>query len=196
MKKYLTIGLVAVSFAVAAQEQPKFGVGIEGGIAVSNALVDATKNEAQRVANYYGETTYYSADRRAGFGRLYGEYRFNPIVGAEIGLFSTTKFKSNIHNSYGSADYSARVYGLDAAAKINPLANGFYVKLGAHQSTAELSGYSSASSSGIGWLAGLGYEQDFTKNIAGNIGYTHYARLGGDNDVNANVFYVGGKYKF
>jgi opacity protein-like surface antigen len=216
MKKLMiTLAVLTASGLASAQTTSEgwYG-GFEAGVAKSNAVKDGAK----KIASELGEPdTGIQHDTTSSAYRLYVGKQINKTFAVEGGYFSTGNFTSSateaIPLSGNDASVTAKLtgsaQGFEIVGKANPFENGFFVKAGLHRSKVKekftvsatddgktASASISASESGIGYLAGLGYEHDFTKELAGNVSYTRYFKLGGESDIKADLITVGVKYKF
>ena len=181
---------------------PRNYFGIDGGY----AMVDIKAAEtAQALANASGRTTAYSYNKGTSFGRLFGGVNVHKNVDIEAGFFTTGKLTANYSNTLGTASESYSATGFDLSVVLRPSPTGFYAKVGAHNSrvdgnaTVRISTYSgsaSASQSGTGMFAGLGYDFKFSNDVVGSVGYSYYDKIGGLTGVHASVLSFGIAKKF
>jgi len=193
--------LLAVFFMPAvSMAQTKSGFGVEAGY----AWIDTqAKENAQEIANITGETTTVSYDKADLAGRIFAYYDFNNQFGVQLGYFKTASLDQTHTNSLGTATISYDATGVDLAGVFKPNNSGFYGKAGIHQSkvngaaSVTIGGDTvalSASDSGSGYLAGIGFESPVDKNMSWTVGITYYDSLGGLSDANATFVSVGLKY--
>ncbi|MFJ3057684.1 outer membrane beta-barrel protein [Herbaspirillum sp. NPDC087042] len=168
-------------------------VGLEGGIASINAIATPTNGVKTSETNETGAL-------RALVG-----YQINKNFALELGYFVTDDFKQDGTNVARTVRYNvkANVQGADLSViyKFTEFVPGLYLKAGATQSKVSLelsqpSGTSKFSTSGSGYLYGLGYEFSVTKNVGINVGFTRLEKLGGQSENKMNLYSAGVKYKF
>ena len=177
-----------------AQSTPYFG--IEGGY----ALVDINASDtAQAIANATGSTTRVKYDYGALSGRAFAGLGINDSIALEIGAFATMSVDAKYSNATGSASEAFSGKGLDLSAKFTHASN-FFARGGIHYSQvtgdsqinmAGVNVASNGSQSGVGFLAGAGFND---KRADGSILYYEYRylnKLGGLDTANAHMFVVG-----
>ncbi|TQK13566.1 opacity protein-like surface antigen [Herbaspirillum sp. SJZ130] len=198
MKKYVSMtagAMLAMAVSVSASAQAVKSnqgvyVGVDGGFANVPSLASPANHRVT------------SETKNAGFIRGALGYHLTPNWAWELGYFGTGDFKQSGTN--GSSNYNAKykASGADFTAiyKLTAGVPGLFLKAGV--SYAEVSGSGiqfsdgSQSASGMGYLLGLGYEYDFTRNWSANLAYTRYQRVGSVDNLNANVLGAGLKYRF
>jgi len=208
LKQLLVVaGLVSISATSFAKgDQSKFYFGLDGGLARTNALVDTAHENLPVIANDFQTGVRSKTDRGTTFFRGNIGRQITPTAAIELGYFQTGNWKSEIHtsNGYPLGNMKANASGFELAGIVKPFDNGVFLKGGVHRSTTEvsLSGHlaeiygQSAKTTGTGYLIGLGYETQISNTVSTNIAYTHYAKLGGESGVKADVVTAGLKYKF
>lgn len=201
MKKrtvFLTIAMALSAQSVFAQTADNgVYVGLEGAYAIAKSM--DPPNGARKTS----ETTGVAALRA-----LVG-YEFNQNLAVELGYFATDDFKQSGVALSGGATYDEKinVKGVDLALlyKLTEFAPGLFLKAGATHtklsasatdSIGLVSEESNASTSGTGYLFGLGYEFTVMPQVGARLSYTRYEKLGGESDNALNVFSAGVKYKF
>jgi YD repeat-containing protein len=193
--------LLAVFFMPAvSMAQTKAGFGVEAGYAWVDTYAE---DNAQAIANASGRTTTVTYDEADLAGRIYGYYNFNNQFGIQVGYFKTASLDQTHTNTAGSATISYDATGIDLSGVFKPNNSGFFGKAGIHQSkvngaaSATIGGTSyrlSAADSGMGFLAGIGFEGPIDKNMAWTVGITYYDSLGGLNEADATFVNVGLKF--
>lgn len=203
MKKSLLLAatVLAVIATSSAQAQTAskapFYAGIEGGI----VSVKGTQTGP-------GETVT-SENKTPLLGRLSAGYQITPNVSMELGYFFSGDYKQSVRNGANTSDYKASYKGADLTAvyKFTDGLPGLFLKAGA--TYAKVSGNlttrtagvvvtnkESGSATGLGYLLGIGYEMNLTEQLAGNVSYTRYQRVGGADNNDMDAFTVGLKYRF
>ncbi len=201
------------SSAANTAHTPKHGTGLYLGIEGIKRDVNLNNN---------GQVGYQWAEHKRARGkgaRLSLGYKVNDNVALELGYM--TGFSIRDHKTYPmgvvSYDASARVTGGDVSViyHFTDYLPGVYVRGGA--SYMQVSGTSvtknrmeyrarhnyvfpdkkeSNRHSGLGVVAGIGYETAVTDHMHFNVGYTRYQGIAGDKQNAINLFSVGGKYHF
>lgn len=206
MKKNLLAAVLLSAAATGAMAQsqsiPRNYVGIDGGY----AFVDIKAGEtAQTIANRSGRTTTVIYDKAAIFGRLFGGINVHKNIDIEAGIFTTGSLKANYSNALGTANESYSATGFDISAVLRPEPTGFYLKLGAHNTTIEgkasvtistTTVSANASQTGVGLFGAVGYDFKFSNDLVGGFGLSFYDKIGGLSGVNATILSVGISKKF
>jgi hypothetical protein len=197
MKKQIVMLLASSLMAGAVVAQTKddsaFYVGVDAGYA------------ALAVSNY----------SKASLPRLFGGYQFSQNVALELGYFNPPDFKreDGYEDSRGKSRGNTRlkIKGFDLAAiyKFTEFVPGLFLKAGITRGTADKSEEGSGvrdsasftyskygSQSGIGYLAGLGYELNLTGGLDARLAYTRHERIAAVHDGKLNVFSLALKYRF
>jgi len=113
----------------------------------------------------------------SGIGRIFGGYNFNESVAIELGAYRMATYE------YRSSSLNANVdnWGIDYSLLLRPDKstglNGLFVRAGGHWSDTSVDACifscGSASQSGNGFLAGVGYDAKFNEAMAARISYTY-----------------------
>jgi opacity protein-like surface antigen len=142
-------------------------------------------------------------DSSSGF-RLFGSTPLNQKTDIEFGFFThsdfTVKYDFTFVPLVGTQTYSFS--GLDLSAVHKPLNNGFFVKGGLHSSRYNIdtqvrsttTGFTSSvdtSGTGIGFLAGLGYEATVSDGVKARASIVRYMNIGGESDLAMNLMTLG-----
>jgi hypothetical protein len=134
------------------------------------------------------------------YGRLFSGIKLNQNVAFELGLFRT----GDTDYRFSYATVSAYGYGYDASVIVRPDessgVNGLFFRLGGHYDRYEFScrGYcnvDTASLSGGGALAGVGYDAKLNDSVSARFSYTYYDRVAGTSS-SANSAAIGILFKF
>lgn len=183
--------IISLSSILKAED---ISLGVDLGFGFIDIGADDT---AQTIANHSGSTVTASYDTGAWFGRIYGEYKITDGTYLDLGLFTTGDVTAKYTLSGATASESYSANGVDVSAVIKEKdTEGFFFKGGIHSSTIDgnadvtISGttYSAqATSSGVGFLAGTGYDYDDGTRA----GITFYSNLGGDSAADAWLIYYG-----
>jgi hypothetical protein len=208
IQKLALISLLSLSVsAFAAEKQGSYG-GIELGYL-------GLQNEAQASANdlvrAFGGSATVNSDSGMAVGRLFGGYNFNENIGIELGAYRTSDFDQTASGTTSGGAYTARAtlynYGVDGSFLIRPNIstglNNLFVRFGGHWSetnadasfAGSVAGTAWAYQRGTGWLAGLGYDADVSKDVSVRISWTHRDRIAGS-DYYANIGMIGAKFNF
>ena len=183
--------IISISPILKAED---ISLGVDLGFGFIDIGADDT---AQTIANQSGSTVTASYDTGAWFGRIYGEYKIADSTYLDVGLFTTGDItaKYTLSGATASESYSANGVDVSAVIKENDT-EGFFFKGGMHSSTIDgnadvtISGTTytaQATSSGVGFLAGTGYDYDDGTRA----GITFYSNLGGDSAADAWLIYYG-----
>ncbi|MCP1573458.1 opacity protein-like surface antigen [Herbaspirillum rubrisubalbicans] len=187
----------SVASAQAVKSDRGFYVGLEGGAANYDIDVERSRNTTEK--------------NDAGMVRLGIGYQFNPNFSLEAGYFRIGETSVEYKDTFTRDGSKARINGFDliASYKFTGGLPGLYVKGGLTQATVTEDGYnefrdlgrvsvtnSRETSSGTGYLLGVGYEYDLTKSFSINGGYTRYQSLAGHSNADVNFFSAGLKYRF
>jgi len=202
MKKLAFVAALATA-TVSAPAMASGYAGAEGGY----AWVDIkAKQTAQELANLSGSTVTYTHDKAAFMGRLFGGYDISPNLALEVGGFTTGNLSATYTITGASASESYSASGLDVSIVLKPSPEGFYAKLGMHNS--KVSGnaslviggvtyaVASTTKSGTGVMGGIGYQSELSPNLYWQAGWTYYGNLGGISSANANFISFGVTSKF
>lgn len=191
--------LLVVSAAVSAQSaNSDYGVylGVEGG--VGNMDVDLEAG-----------TAVLSETSNVGVARAAIGYRFDRNFAVEAGYFHTGAYELKEQVGRGQYDhFSAKAKGFDLALiyRMTQFLPGLYVKGGLIHSTVSgrldevqnqrVRESHTFSRSGAGYLMGLGYELDLSRELSLTAGYTRLQQLAGESRINLNLFSAGLRYRF
>jgi hypothetical protein len=207
MKKLLILATVAVisSTALAAEKNGGYG-GIELGY---TRIDDAAQDTANSLVAVNGGSSSVRSDTSMAVGRLFAGYSFNENISAEFGAYRTSDFDQTFSGvTSGSAAYSGTAslynYGVDYSLLVRPGVatglNGLFARFGGHWSETNVdvtvtggSGY--AYVRGSGWLAGLGYDAEISKDATVRTSWTYRDKISGE-DAYANIGSVALMFKF
>lgn len=215
MKKSLmslaVISALLSTHAFAADAQK---VGFYGGAEIGYSKI---QNQSQEVANSLvssvGGAVSVTQSTGVGIGRLFAGYNFNESLAFELGYLwsgdANLKAAGVTGNSVGyTANYNASVNGIDYSLLVRPSVesgwNGLFGRIGGHYLDASRDITSSGgvtfqnpntSSSGGGFLVGIGYDAAIADKVDFRGSYTYYDSLAGG-DGHANVFSIGVLRKF
>ena len=195
MIRFLLICLLFLSYNLFAKEGESH-FGIDGGYAFLDIGAEAT---AQRIADLSGSTVTVTYDEGAWVGRIYGDYSLSDTTLLEVGFFVSGDVNAEYTLSGASASEAYNAVGIDFSGVFKD-SSGLFGKIGIHSS--EVDGIANitiggttyaaqASSSGTGFLFGIGMDDD--KN-GSRFGYTYYANLGGISDADAGFLYYGFRF--
>jgi hypothetical protein len=134
-------------------------------------------------------------------------YRLSPDFDLELAYFTTGDYKQSATN--GVASYNARLsaHGEDLALvyHFSETLPGMFVKAGLVQSKLDgavvstirsRSSYATSTTSGLGYLAGLGYGIKLGGTFEARLGYTFYTNVGGMSNVKLHMLSAGLGYGF
>jgi hypothetical protein len=196
MKKALVFSLAAMAVGVA---QAQMSVGVEGGF--FQADIDSVV--ASEIRSTGQSVTATTDDSSSGF-RLFGSAPISGKTDIEFGFFTHSDFSVKYNFTFlplvGTQTYSFS--GLDLSAVHKPLNNGFFVKGGLHSSRYDIdtqvrgttTGFTSSvstSDTGIGYLAGLGYEATLSQGVKARASFVRYMNIGGESDLAMNLMTLG-----
>jgi opacity protein-like surface antigen len=190
--------LAATSLSVSAQavkSDSGFYLGVEGGLA------NTGKNQSTPGYRVISDVS------KVGFMRGVAGYRFSGNMALEAGYFGTRDAKLEQSNGTRSDHVHANVRGSDLAAiyKFSDGLPGLFLKGGLSYATLSISETTTTagssiqrkgSSTGMGYLLGVGYELDLSRNLSANVGYTRYQRVAGLENSKLGVISAGAKYRF
>ena len=205
MKKFVVIGLVALSSAVMAQVKTGY-MGIEGGYSSVSDQSDELKNAA---VSSYGGTA--SASQKTGITsyRIYGGMDVNDKISLELGYMGSSSVTATLSGrSSGAVNYSMdiglKLTGYDYSVMWFPnrtsTQRGGFLRIGGHNTKLSGSGavvvsgtrYSSnISDSGTGLQFGVGYEGDLTQTIDYRVGVSRYNKVAGESGTGVSVISAG-----
>lgn len=213
MKKYQVLllssvlSLTSFTFAFATEKQGGYG-GIELGYL---GLQDEAQASANDLVRAFGGSASVTSDSGMVVGRLFGGYNFNENIGIELGAYRTSDFDQTASGSTSGGAYTGRAtlynYGVDGSFLIRPSIstglNNLFVRFGGHWSetnadasfTGSVAGRAWAYQRGTGWLAGVGYDADISKDVSVRVSWTHRDRIAGS-DYYANIGMIGAKFNF
>ena len=193
--RFFLILFLFLSYNLFARERESH-FGIDGGYAFLD--IGATET-AQRIANLSGSTVTVSYDEGAWVGRIYGDYSFSDTTLLEVGFFVSGEVNAKYTLSGATASEAYTATGIDFSGVFKD-SSGFFGKIGMHSSEVDgkanitISGTTyaaQASSSGSGFLFGIGMDDDINGS---RFGYTYYANLGGVSDADAGFLYYGFRF--
>jgi opacity protein-like surface antigen len=134
-------------------------------------------------------------------------YQLSKNWALELAYLTTGDFRQNASN--GVINYQARLSakGEDLALvyRFSEVVPGLFVKAGMSQTRLQTqvtivtplgTTARTNSTSGNGYLAGVGYQFDLSNALAARLGYTRYEHIGGQNNIKLNVFSAGLTYRF
>ena len=226
MSKQITVLLVAslilfLSSAVNAQSSNAaslgggWSVGVEAGaIDVSKLASEIAVSNGTRIVNTFGGYASETYTTTIGSGRIYLGKSITENINGEVGYMATSPLTINYAGrtagnvawtaqqsfSVASGDVFATLHG----DKDTSLEN-IYLKLGVHYSSVSASTSASAggttasssySYSGVGPALGIMYDKGLSKVFDVRISYVYYGNIAGQSGLNANLYNVGGVYKF
>lgn len=181
-------------------------MGIETGAAHADTQVDAT---AQAIANTVGSTVYYTYNPVTAAFRVFGGHRVDPLLRLELGYFRTANLTANYRfvsgGSYAYATESFSASGLDASVLLHPENSGWFGRVGVHASQLNASAsytdnrYRASvglQRSGVGALAGLGFEYDRDTQNTIRYGWTRYFGVGGVSGADVDFISAAWMVKF
>jgi hypothetical protein len=205
MRSASIIVIFWLSSSALANAQSSY-IGVEAAVAHADMKVS---NTAQSISNTVGSPVFYTYNPVTTAFRFYGGHRINPFLRLEVGYFRTAnlsadyRFISNGSFAYAKESYSAS--GIDGALLFHPLDSGWFGRLGVHASQLNASASYTDSRyianiglkhSGVGALAGLGYEYDHDTNNAIRYGWMRYFGVGGVSGANVDFISVAWLIKF
>ena len=202
MKKSTVVGAwILVLFGATVHAQDSY-LGIETGAAHADTQVDAT---AQAIANTVGSTVYYTYNPVTAAFRVFGGHRVDPLLRLELGYFRTANLTANyrFNSAYATESYSAS--GVDAAVLLHPENSGWFGRVGVHASQLNASasytdinyrGSIGLQRSGVGALAGLGFEYDRDTQNTIRYGWTRYFGVGGVSGADVDFISAAWMVKF
>lgn len=202
MKKSTVVGAwILVLFGATVHAQDSY-LGIETGAAHADTQVDAT---AQAIANTVGSTVYYTYNPVTAAFRVFGGHRVDPLLRLELGYFRTANLTANYRfdSAYATESYSAS--GVDAAVLLHPENSGWFGRVGVHASQLNASasytdinyrGSIGLQRSGVGALAGLGFEYDRDTQNTIRYGWTRYFGVGGVSGADVDFISAAWMVKF
>lgn len=202
MKKSTVVGAwILVLFGATVHAQDSY-LGIETGAAHADTQVDAT---AQAIANTVGSTVYYTYNPVTAAFRVFGGHRVDPLLRLELGYFRTANLTANYRfdSAYATESYSAS--GVDAAVLLHPEKSGWFGRVGVHASQLNASasytdinyrGSIGLQRSGVGALAGLGFEYDRDTQNTIRYGWTRYFGVGGVSGADVDFISAAWMVKF
>lgn len=178
MKKLLTVSLMAlISVNTLAADKESY-VGVEAG--------------------YVHVKTPGFSDG-SGIARVFGGYNFNESIGIELGAYrmATYQYRSGVINA------NVDNWGIDYSLLLRPNKssglNGLFVRAGGHWSDTSVDACAfscgSASQSGSGFLAGVGYDAKLNEATSARISYTYRDSVS-DLDADGHVTTIGLLYGF
>jgi hypothetical protein len=190
----LTI-LSIISFPRNAEaEKGKLSVGLDIGVGWHDF---GAKEAAQRVG---ASVTY---DKATFVGRLFADYGVSEDFLLDLGLFKSGNLDATYTIAGASATEAYSAFGVDAAVVYSPSKMPFFIKGGAHISkifgdaSITIGGTSyaaSATATGVGWLAGAGFQGKTGASKNWRAGFTYYGNLGGESGADVGFLFAG--YKF
>jgi hypothetical protein len=134
-------------------------------------------------------------------------YQLSKNWGLELAYLTTGDFRQNASN--GVVDYRARLSAkgedLSLLYRFSESLPGLFVKAGVSQTRLQTqvttvtpvgSMSKTVTTSGNGYLTGVGYQFDVRNDLAGRLGYTRYVRVGGQDNIKLNVLSAGITYRF
>ena len=210
MKKLIIASFLTMPLVVMAADNQGPYLGVELGY---TRIDDAAQNTANNLVGAVGGSATVTSDTSMAIGKIFAGYQFTENFSAEIGAYRTSDFDMHASGTAsGGAAYTAtsstNVYGVEGSLLLRPSVstglNGLFGRIGGHWDKAESdvsasSGGSRATGnywvSGSGFLAGLGYDAEISKNVNARISYTYYDSVAGA-DAYANVGSVAVFYKF
>lgn len=208
MKKIL-IAAACLTVGLAAQAQTvdkKFYGGIEVGV---TQISDQTAATNASLVSALGGTASSSQDTSVNDYRIFGGYKFNENIGAELGYMQTSNFDMTVRGvTGGSVAYtgsaSAKLSGYDYSVLLRPSIssnlNNLFLRLGGHYYTADATGSVTAtggnasmntSKSGSGFLYGIGYDLNVLDNVGVRFSVNHLDKIAGDSENSATVYSIG-----
>ena len=207
MKKLLILATVAAisSAALAAEKNGGYG-GIELGY---TRIDDAAQDTANSLVAVNGGSSSVRSDTGMAVGRIFIGNNFNENIGAEFGAYRTSEFDqtfSGVTRTGGAYSGTASLdnYGVDYSLLVRPSVstglNGLFARFGGHWSETNVdvtvtggSGYGYVR--GSGWLAGLGYDAEISKEATLRASWTYRDQISGE-DAYANIGSLGLVFKF
>ena len=196
----LTI-LSIISFPRNAEaEKGKLSVGLDIGYGWHDF---GAKETAQTIANASGQTVTYTYDKATFVGRLFADYGVSEDFLLDLGLFKSGNLDATYTIAGASATEAYSAFGVDAAVVYSPSKMPFFIKGGAHISkifgdaSITIGGTSyaaSATATGVGWLAGAGFQGKTGASKNWRAGFTYYGNLGGESGADVGFLFAG--YKF
>jgi hypothetical protein len=176
-------------------------VGLNVGAAIVNPRADLNANSIQRAS---GASTFYSYNSRVGLARGFVGLKVHKNLDLEVGYFSTSNINVSYVNSNGTINEASSVRGGDLSLIFRPLEKGVFFRAGAHRSqvkTAFSNGMvgvitTDGYQTGTGYLLGLGYAGEISKDADWIAEYTYLHNLGGVEGLNAGAVTVGVNTKF
>jgi hypothetical protein len=206
MKKIVVATLLALPILSIAADNKSSYAGVELGY---TRIDDAAQDTANSLVAVNGGSSSVRSDTGMAIGRIFAGYSFNENIAAEFGAYRTTDFDQSFTGLTRSGGaYSGTVnlnnYGVDYSLLLRPSVstglNGLFARVGGHWSETDVSvtvtggsGYGYAK--GSGWLAGLGYDAEISKDLTARASWTYRDSISGE-DAYANVASAALMYKF
>jgi hypothetical protein len=201
MKKSPIGWILGLVFSTCAHAQVSY-IGIETAVAHADTKVPQT---AQAIANTVGSTVYYTYNPVTAAFRVFGGHRVDPLLRLELGYFRTANLTANyrFNSAYATESYSAS--GVDAAVLLHPENSGWFGRVGVHASQLNASasytdinyrGSIGLQRSGVGALAGLGFEYDRDTQNTIRYGWTRYFGVGGVSGADVDFISAAWMVKF
>ena len=178
------------------------------------AIHKLSGSPASEISSFAGGSVDISRDKGTFSGRVFGGYKVLENLDLELGYFQSASYSENFNGAAdGGVTYSGnasqKVSGLDYSVLLRPSIstgfNGAFVRLGGHYSRAKhhmsmtsegVTEAASASESGAGVMAGIGYDYSIAKNVDLRGEYNHMESVGGRSDTPMNTFRIGVVGKF
>lgn len=196
MRQVLVLSVAVLAVGVA---QAQMSVGVEGG--VFQADIDSAVASEIRST---GRSVSASIDDSSSGFRLFGSSPLNPKTNMEFGFFTHSDFSVQYDFTFvpliASQTYSFS--GLDLSAVHKPFDGGFFVKGGLHASrynidtrlrntSTRFSTSVNTSGTGVGFLAGLGYEVTVLEGVKARASFVRYMNIGREPDLAMNLMTIG-----
>lgn len=159
----------------------------------------ATSTEFSNIKPYVGVGyTYLNNDSDIHFLGMTAGLQFNEFFGAEVfwnKSVNNIDFEDDFEELGVSTDADVQYYGIGLTGKY-PLQNNFYTKgmigysrVNLDVDVTYLGKTISDSENDSGFIAQVGFGYNYTKNLAGELSYTHHSAFDGFNGVNAQLKY-------
>lgn len=185
--------------------KPEFYLGLQGGGA---RLANNAQISADRLVSLNGGSAVVTQNRNLAIGRVFAGFKLTENFDAEIGYFQSGNLNINFSGLTGAgAAYSGRTTaitkGFDYSLLLRPsYSSGFnsaFLRIGGHRSKLDTttSGVNiiggSTSTSGNGYLYGLGYDINVNDNFDARLEVTRLQRIAGlrDNNSDFTQFSIG-----
>lgn len=134
-------------------------------------------------------------------------YQLSPDFALELAYITTGDYKQSATNGMASYDARLSAHGEDLALlyHLTEALPGVFVKAGLVQSTLDSavvsrlrsrSSYATSTTSGLGYLAGVGYGVKLGGAFEARLGYTVYTNVGGMSNVKLHMLSAGLGYGF